>query len=168
MTQMEIRVVILMGVSGSGKTTVGRLLAERIGWSFHDADDHHPPSNVEKMRSGQPLTDADRKPWIARLSGMIAGWLERDEPAVLACSALGESTRRALAIDDRVRFVHLVGTKELLRSRLEARTDHFMPPGLLDSQLAALERPDDVLEIDVGRGPTDITAQIAAALGLDV
>lgn len=139
---MRQAILIVMGVAGSGKSTVGRLLAERLGWPFLDGDDFHPPGNVEKMRRGEPLADADRLPWLARLRDLAADCLARGESAVLACSALKESYRRILAGGDpRVRFVYLRADPDLLASRLEARTGHFFARALLESQLAALEEP---------------------------
>jgi gluconokinase len=127
-----------MGVAGSGKSTVGRLLAERLDWPFFDGDDYHPAANVEKMRRGIPLTDADRLPWLERLRDLAS----RSERAVLACSALKESYRRILSGGDpRVRFIYLRADPALLVSRLEGRTGHFFKRALLESQLAALEEP---------------------------
>jgi carbohydrate kinase (thermoresistant glucokinase family) len=131
-------ILIVMGVAGSGKSTVGRLLAERLGWPFLDGDDLHPTESVEKMRRGVPLTDADRLPWLERLAELI----RQRESAVLACSALKESYRRILSGGDpRVRFVYLRADPALLASRLEKRTGHFFARTLLDSQLATLEEP---------------------------
>jgi gluconokinase len=135
-------ILVLAGVSGSGKTTMGRRLAERLGILFRDADDFHPEENVEKMRAGSPLTDADRVPWLSALSGLIAGWSAAGTDAVLACSALKRAYRDALAggLPD-VRFAILDVPPEILRERLEKREGHFMPASLLASQLAALEAP---------------------------
>ena len=135
---MREAILIVMGVAGSGKSTVGRLLAERLGWPFLDGDDLHPAENVEKMRRGVPLTDADRLPWLERLREVVS----RSERAVLACSALKESYRTILSGGDpRVRFVYLRADPALLASRLETRTGHFFARTLLESQLAALEEP---------------------------
>jgi gluconokinase len=141
-----------MGVAGSGKSTVGRLLAERLGWPFLDGDDLHPAENVEKMRRGIPLTDADRLPWLERMKELAAGCLSRGESAVLACSALKESYRRILSGGDpRVRFVYLRADPALLASRLEKRTGHFFARTLLDSQLAALEEPAEAIVVDASQ-----------------
>src|ERR1700756_5475772 len=121
-----------MGVTGSGKTTVGRLLAEEVGWKYFDADDFHPAANVEKMRSGIPLTDADRGPWLAQLREVIKDCLQRNESAIFACSALKESYRTTLAINDHVKIVYLKGDYDLIKRRLQARRDHYMNPDLLD------------------------------------
>ncbi|HWM95401.1 MAG TPA: gluconokinase [Thermoanaerobaculia bacterium] len=156
-----------MGVSGSGKTTVGGLLARRLGWPFFDADNFHPPANVEKMRQGVPLTDEDRLPWLERLGELIAGCLSRNENAVLACSALKESYRGALSGGDpRVRFVHLRADPDLLATRLERRTGHFFTRSLLESQLASLEEPEDALVIDASAPPEEIVRNIQERLRL--
>lgn len=144
-----------MGVAGSGKSTVGRLLAERLGWPFVDGDDLHPAENVEKMRRGIPLTDADRLPWLERLRELVS----RSERAVVACSALKESYRRTLeGGDPRVRFVYLRADPALLASRLEKRTGHFFARTLLDSQLAALEEPEDAIVVDASQ-PAEAAVQ---------
>jgi len=142
-------VIILMGVAGAGKTTIGRGLAAELGWPFYDADDLHPRANVEKMRRGVPLTDEDRRPWLAALRELIAGCLARDKNAVLACSALKAEYREYLLLDERVKLVYLKGDYELIQARLRARRDHFMPPEMLASQFATLEEPADALQIDV-------------------
>jgi gluconokinase len=156
-----LTVVVLMGVSGVGKTTVGERLAAELGWTFHDADAFHPPANVAKMRSGAPLDDTDREPWLAAMSDAIGGWLAKGEGAVLACSALKQCYREALARDrDGVVFVHLEGSRSLIASRLAARRGHYMPASLLDSQIAALEPPDDAITVDVTPTPEAIVAEI--------
>lgn len=157
-------VLIIMGVAGVGKTTVGRALALRLGWAFYDADDFHPKENIEKMNKGVPLTDADRAPWLAALAGLISGL---DKPAVIACSALRKSYRDTLAGSGRdVRFVYLRGERDLIRRRLEGRKGHFAGPGLLDSQLEALEEPDDALRVDIGPEPESIADEIIRKLEL--
>jgi gluconokinase len=159
-------VVILMGVTGSGKTTTGRLLAEQLGWKFYDADDFHPPSSVKKMRRGVPLDDADRLPWLEALRELIRRSLERGEDAVLACSALKEKYRRRLLSDESVRLVYLSGDPALIRERLRARRGHFMPPELLDSQLAALEEPARGFRVDVSAAPDKVVTAIREHLGI--
>lgn len=157
--------LIVMGVAGSGKTTVGSLLAERLGWPFFDADDFHPESNLEKMRGGMALSDADRLPWLERLRELIADCLAQDKSAVLACSALKESYRRILAEDDpQVRFVFLQAAPEVLAQRLEQRTGHFFIRPLLDSQLSALETPADALTVDASRTPEEIVQEVRECL----
>jgi gluconokinase len=159
-------VIIVMGVAGSGKTTVGVALAAALGWRFVDADEHHAPDSVAKMARGEPLTDADRWPWLDRLRAIIAASLAADERLVVACSALKAAYRARLVGGDaqRIRFVHLTGTPELLRARLAARAGHFMKPGMLASQLAALEPPDDALTVDVGRPLEALVADLASRI----
>jgi gluconokinase len=162
----EPLVIVLMGVTGVGKTTVGRLVAQDLGFVFLDADDFHSPENVAKMRRGTPLTDADREPWLAALRAEIEARLARGESAVLACSALKQAYRDRLHAGEAVRFVHLRGAASLIRDRLLARSGHYMDPGLLDSQFAALEEPKGVLVIDVASTPRDIATRIETGLGL--
>ena len=154
-------IVVIMGVSGSGKTTIGKLLAVRLGCEFLDGDDFHPSKNVAKMAAGTPLTDADRKPWLEALNGKLA---ERRN-AVLACSALKESYRRLLSqgLAD-CRFVHLRGSLELIRSRLADRQHLYMPASLLESQFAALEPPRDAIDIEVSPDAGHCVERILAAL----
>ncbi|KYF65510.1 gluconate kinase [Sorangium cellulosum] len=156
-----------MGVSGAGKTTVGQRLARDLGWEFVDADDLHPPTNVEKMRAGKPLDDQDRAPWLAALSACIRRLLDEGREAVIACSALKAAYRAQLLVDPaRMRLVHLTGDPSLIAARLAARSNHFMPAGLLSTQLAALEPPEDALRVDVGGTPDEIAADVRRALGL--
>lgn len=161
-------IVLVMGVSGSGKTTIGRLLAKDLHWTFLDADDFHPAANVAKMHAGIPLTDDDRRPWLESLRGRIAEAHDRGEDVVLACSALKHSYQRFLEQADPgdVRCVFLEGSRMLIRSRLEARAGHFMNPTLLDSQFAALEPPDDAVRVDVSGSPEQIVAAARAGLGV--
>ena len=161
-----VQVVVVMGVAGSGKSTVGKALAAALGWRFVDADDHHSPANVAKMARGEPLDDADRLPWLDELHGIIADALGRRAGLVLACSALKARYRERLTGGDaRVRFAYLAGTPELLRSRLAQRAGHFMKPGMLDSQLAALEPPAEAIEVDAALPVEAIVAHVCAALG---
>ncbi len=160
-------VVILMGVAGAGKTTVGQRLAEALGWRFVEGDDFHPAGNVAKMAAGVPLTEEDRAPWLARLRERVAEALERGEDVVLACSALRREYRRLLTVHPaRVRWVYLKGPRELIASRLMERAGHFMPASLLDSQLETLEAPEDALAVEVTESPTEAVAAIRAGLGL--
>ena len=157
-------VILVMGVAGCGKTTVGRQLAVELGWKFIEADDFHPPANVAKMAAGHPLTDEDRAPWLAALRVEIDRRLARQESAVVTCSALKERYRKVIVANpEQVKIVHLHGSVELLRARISGRVGHFMPPALLDSQLAALESPTDALTLDVVHPPEALVAQIRRA-----
>lgn len=158
-------VVLIMGVAGSGKTTIGRQLAQELGWMFADADEFHPPANVAKMSAGQPLDDRDRAPWIAAIRLYIEARLQRGESAVVTCSALKEKHRAVLLGDSPdVKLVYLRGTRDLLWSRISGRTGHFMKPAMLDSQLAALEEPANALVVDITPSPQEIIAGIRAAI----
>ncbi len=161
-------VVVLMGVSGSGKSTVGRALAADLGWAFLEGDDFHPTANVEKMRGGTPLTDADRRPWLEALQDRLEEACGRGEDLVVACSALKDGYRDHLERHDPrcVRFVYLSGSEELIRRRLEQRTGHFMPPTLLRSQFEALEQPEGEIVVDAAPAPENIAAEIRRRLGL--
>src|SRR5258708_9853272 len=154
-----------MGVAGTGKTTVGQLLGSELGWEFADGDDYHPAANVEKMRNGVPLSDADRGPWLEMLRGLIAGWIGAGKNAVLACSALKRAYRERLLVGPEVQVVYLRGTPQLLTQRLRARAGHFMTERMLESQLAALEEPEDAVVIDVDGTPARIRAESLARLG---
>lgn len=158
-------VIILMGVSGSGKTTVGRLLARALGWQFYEGDDFHPPANIEKMQQGRPLTDDDRWPWLAALMAVIDRCLAQGTNAVLGCSALKQSYRDYL-IGDRleVTLVYLKGSYDLLSQRLAQRQGHFMPRDLLTSQFATLEEPQQGVIVDVANAPEALVAEIRQAL----
>ena len=147
---MKTRFVVVMGVAGSGKTTVGEQLEQRLGWNFYDADAFHPAENIAKMANGTPLNDTDRVPWLAALSVLISTSLEQDRPAVLACSALKESYRQQLlAGNEGVQFVYLKGSYDLIWSRISSRKDHYMKPQMLQSQFEALEEPVDAWTFDV-------------------
>jgi len=154
-------IVLVMGVAGVGKTTIGEPLAQALGWRFLDADDYHPPENVAKMKAGIPLEDADRWPWLTRLNKV----LKEEEQAVIACSALKERYReRLLQGIQRYRIVYLHAAPELIRARLATRTHRYMPASLLDSQLAALEPPADAIAIDVAAPPEESVRAIRARL----
>jgi gluconokinase len=164
---MAAMVVVLMGVSGAGKTEVGTRLAKALGGTFAEGDDYHPPANVAKMRSGVPLDDADRRPWLEAMSREIGAWLEAGRTVVLACSALKQRYRDILkAGRPGVRFVHLKGDEDLIRQRLEHRRGHYMPASLLDSQLAALEEPADAITVGIDASPDAIVAEIQKALAV--
>lgn len=157
--------VVVMGVTGVGKTTVGKLIAQRLGARFVDADDFHPPENVLKMRAGIPLDDGDRQPWLAALNAYLRNAARCGDPVILACSALKSAYRERLREGvPGLRFVHLVGTRELIAARLAARSGHYMNPALLDSQLAALERPDDALNVDINPAPEELANAVCADL----
>jgi carbohydrate kinase (thermoresistant glucokinase family) len=160
-------VVLLMGVAGSGKTTVGTELAAQLGWRFRDADEFHPPENIAKMSAGTALTDRDREPWLAAIRSYIVECLARGESAVVTCSALKEKYRLA-AIPDaaRVKLVHLVGSFDLILARMQDRQGHFMKPQMLESQFAALEKPADAIELDIAQTPERIVAELRRRLGL--
>ena len=160
-------VVIVMGVSGAGKTTVGTRLARALGWTFRDGDDYHSPDGIAKMSGGLALTDVDREPWLERMREVIAQALAADEGLVLACSALKESYRRRLSVDAaREKWVYLHVSREVLAERLANRRGHFMSAALLDSQLATLEVPQVALSVDASATPDEMVAHILQALGL--
>ncbi len=159
--------LVLMGVAGSGKTTVGQKLATELGWSFADADDFHPPVNVAKMSAGAPLDDTDRAPWLAAIRAHLVEARRRDESTIVTCSALRQHYRDTLCAGlTGLTWVYLKGAPELLHARLVDRTDHFMKPDMLDSQLAALEEPNDALVCDVAEAPSALVARIRRHLGL--
>lgn len=146
----ETLAVVVMGVSGCGKSTVGKRLAAELGWEFLDADDYHPPANVAKMARGEPLTDADRAPWLTALAGALAARLAEGRGVVLACSALKRAYRdRLREAGAGVRFVYLRCDRELIHQRVAARGSHFFPAALVESQFATLEEPDTAVERDV-------------------
>ncbi|HZR01666.1 MAG TPA: gluconokinase [Burkholderiales bacterium] len=154
-------IIILMGVSGCGKTTVGHLLAQRLHWPYLEADDFHPAANVEKMRAGAPLQDEDRWPWLDRLNATLRTHQARGENVILGCSALKEAYRDRLAAGcTDVRWVHLKGSFELIEARLRARKGHYMPVTLLRSQFATLEEPTYALVVSIEREPEAIAREI--------
>ena len=155
-------IVLLMGVSGAGKTTVGTVLAAQLGWEFADADDYHPAANVEKMRNGIPLTDADREPWLESLRSLIVAWIAAGKSGVLACSALKQAYRDRLMVGASVRVVYLKADRELLRERLLLRRGHYMKEGMLESQIATLEEPADAIVLDARLSVTDTVREIRA------
>ena len=157
-------IIVLMGVAGAGKTTVGQLLAAELGWTFEDADYYHPARNVEKMQKGLPLTDADRAPWLAALRTLVSNWSATGENAVLACSALKRTYRDQLRVGPEVCLVYLRVAPEALRQRLRARHGHYMTEAMLESQLATLEEPDDALVIDADRALEMIVGEIVRKL----
>jgi gluconokinase len=159
-------VIILMGPTGAGKTTVGEILSRELGWEFADADSFHSPANVEKMSKGIGLTDEDRKPWLAALRRKIDQWIAAGENGILACSALKEAYRRELNAGPQVKWVYLKGTFDELTQRVEARQGHYAKKDLVVSQFAALEEPKDAVTIDVSRSPEEIAADVRRTLGV--
>jgi gluconokinase len=156
-----------MGVAGSGKSTVGRMLAEQLGWTYHEADDFHPPANKEKMGRGVPLDDTDRAPWLAAIRAAMDACAASGKSAVFTCSALKESYRQILTAGlPQVRLVFLSGDRALLLARLEARPGHYMKAGMLDSQFAILEPPQGALKLDVRHTPAELVAEIRREFGL--
>jgi gluconokinase len=161
-------VLVVMGVSGSGKSTVAGILAGQLGWDLAEGDDLHPPANVAKMAAGIPLTDEDRWPWLDLVADWISDHTRAGIPGIITCSALKKTYRDRMR-GDNVVFVHLAGNKELIARRLSARLDHFMPTTLLDSQISTLEPPgadENTLVVDLGRSPAEEAAEIITRLGL--
>lgn len=159
-------ILILMGVSGAGKTTIGRVLAQELHWQFAEGDDFHSAANIAKMHAGIPLTDEDRAPWLQSLRQAITEWLASRENVVLACSALKASYREILQVSPEVKFVYLRGSFELIAQRLASRHGHYMNPHLLRSQFDTLEEPKDTVTIDVGPPVPQIVREIRAAFAV--
>jgi len=159
-------ILLLMGVTGSGKTTVGKLLAQRLGWPFLDADDFHPPQNIEKMQHGVPLTDQDRQPWLAAIHAELLRCAAKNQDAVLACSALKRSYRETLASGVDLRICYLQGTYSEIAARLQSRTGHFAGKAILAGQFADLEVPADALVLPVNNTPEEIVKDLLRELRL--
>jgi gluconokinase len=157
-------IIVLMGVSGSGKTVVGQELARQLGWKFIDADDYHPAANIAKMRQGIPLNDDDRRPWLEAMRRLIDEAARRGENIVLACSALKHAYQKYLEGHAPVHFVWLTGPEELIAQRLATRKGHFMNPKLLHSQFETLEPPEHALQVDITPRPPEIAAEIRRRL----
>ena len=155
-----------MGTAGSGKTTVGELLAGQLGWEFADGDNFHSPASIEKMARGVPLGDHDRNPWLDAIREAMEQWNVQHRNVVLACSALKKSYREHLKISSAVRLVYLKGSYDLLRERLQARKGHYATEQILTSQFADLEEPADAITIDVTRSPEEIVAELRKQLAL--
>lgn len=159
-------IAIVMGVTGSGKTTVGRLLAQQLGWEFADADNFHPQANVEKIVRGISLNDDDRRPWLERLRIQIMSWIANRQNGVLTCSALKRTYREELSVGPEVRFVYLKGSSELITQRLRLRRGHFADEKILAGQFADLQEPDAAFTVDIAQAPEKIVAEIRERLGL--
>jgi len=171
-------VIVIMGVAGSGKTTIGQALAAELRWPFRDADEFHPPANIAKMAAGTPLNDSDRAPWLAAIRAYIDATLSEGKSAVVTCSALKESYRETLSKDhaddsgnrtsptSAVRWVYLKGDAALVAERLSHRRGHFMKPEMLQSQLTTLEEPRDAVICDIAKTPAEIVAQVRRELGI--
>lgn len=159
-------IILLMGVTASGKSTVGKRLALELGWRFLEGDDFHSPENIEKLRQGEPLNDEDRKPWLEAIRGAIRTAIERGENVVVACSALKEPYRRMLQVGEQVIFVYLKATIPLIQERLKRRVGHFMNPNLIQSQFDTLEEPEEALQIDAGLTPAEIVQVIRNRLSV--
>jgi gluconokinase len=158
-------IIVVMGVSGSGKTTIGKLLADSLSWEFSDADAFHSPENVEKMRRGIPLSEADRMPWLQDLQTAIKHWLQENKSVVLACSALKDSYRQFLVFDSQhIKLVYLKGSYELIQRRLQKRSNHYMSEKLLSSQFSTLEEPLDAISMDIAQPSQIIVQNIRTAL----
>ncbi len=160
-------IVIVMGVVGAGKTTVGKLLAAQLGWEFADADDFHPQSNVEKIHHGIALTDEDREPWLEHLKEAIVRWIDERKSVVLACSALKRAYRAKLLLGPQVRFVYLKGRAALIADRLRSREGHFAGESILASQLADLEEPEAAITVEIVDTPQHIVEELRKALHLE-
>ncbi len=160
-------ILILMGVTGSGKSTIGETLAARLGWEFRDADDFHPSANVEKMRAGIPLKDEDRWPWLGAIRDYAKARLQDSQSSIIACSALKQIYRDVLRVDgEKIHFVHLKGTPEVIQERLALRRGHFMNPKLLQSQFETLEEPGEAFTVDIRATPGEIAQNIINHFGL--
>lgn len=158
------KAIIVMGVSGSGKSTIGAMLARELGWQFYDADDFHPPANREKMAQGIPLSDEDRAEWLKALQDLLSENSGKGLSCVLACSALKQRYRETLAVDESVRFVYLRGSFDQIETRMKRRKDHYMPVQLLQSQFEALEEPREAVVIDISHPPEEIVDIIRKGL----
>ena len=162
-------VVILMGVSGAGKSAVGELLADRLGWGFYDGDDFHPASNIRKMTAGEPLTDEDRGPWLELIRAQIHRLEVTGTDAIVACSALKETYRQQLLDGSRhTRLVYLRGSRALIEQRLRQRKDHYFDVGLLSSQFETLEEPTNAVVVEIDGDLQSVTSAVAGALAIEV
>ena len=158
-------IMVVMGVSGCGKSTIGQQLADRLGWPFFDGDAFHPPANIDKMSRGIPLNDDDRSDWLAAIADRMRELIAIDQSGVFACSALKQKYRDQLSVSDQVRFVYLRGDYDLIWSRMQQRAGHYMKANMLASQFEALEEPSDALTLDITRAPEDLVDAIVTSLG---
>ncbi len=163
---MNTKAIVVMGVSGCGKSTIGALLAQRLDWQFADADSFHPQANIDKMRAGNGLTDQDRQPWLTRLNQELVQAVTQDKPIVLACSALKQRYRDTLAsqIENQITFVHLTGSYDLIEQRMKARNHAYMPSRLLKSQFELLETPVNAISVSVDQSPNQMIQVVIDAL----
>jgi len=160
-------ILVIMGVSGSGKTTIGQLLSAELICSFIDGDDFHPPVNIKKMSSGEALTDEDRWPWLEILTDKIQEYIQQEQSMVLACSALKKSYREILCVErELVQFIYLKGNYATIVRRMQSRENHFMTKSLLQSQFATLEEPEDAIVVDISPSPSEILKSIRGLLHL--
>jgi gluconokinase len=159
-------IVLIMGTTGAGKTTIGKLLAQQLGWPFLDADDFHPPANIRKKKQGIPLTDSDREPWLAAIHDALGGQSESGESCVVACSALKQAYREKLAAGLDVKIVYLKGSYEEIKRHILARKGHFAGEAILAGQFADLEEPRDAIAVSVARSPEEIVAELRRQLKL--
>ena len=157
-------IIVIMGVSGCGKTTIGQQLADRLGWPFFDGDAFHPPANIDKMSRGIPLNDDDRWGWLAAIADRMRALIAVDQSGVFACSALKQKYRDQLHVSDQVKFVYLRGDYDVIWSRMQQRPGHYMKPNMLASQFEALEEPRDALTLDIGQPPDQMVEHIIQTL----
>ena len=157
-------IIVVMGVSGCGKTTIGQQLADRLGWPFFDGDTFHPSANIDKMSCGIPLNDEDRSGWLAAIADQMRSLITSDQSGVFACSALKEKYRDQLRVSDQVKLVYLRGSYDLIWSRMQQRPGHYMKPNMLTSQFEALEEPRDALTLDIGQPPDQMVEHVIQTL----
>ena len=157
-------IIVVMGVSGCGKSTIGQQLADRLGWPFYDGDEFHPPANIDKMSRGIPLNDEDRSGWLVAIADRMLTLMAAGESGVFACSALKQKYRDQLQVSDQVKFVYLRGDYDLIWSRMQQRPGHYMKPNMLASQFETLEEPHDALALDIGQSPDHMVERIIQTL----